>query len=481
MKLPRQWPKVVQRGHAVVKVYRTPCSGWDQFTIVYYLGERRIRKAIADYGKALTEAETVATKLSEGELNVVELKGKDRLAYVRAVEAIKPTGIPLEMAALHFAEAFRILGSENLAEAARFYVKHHPSHLPRKTVAEVVDELIAAKEADRLSDVYVQHLRSRLLRFQEAFPTRISLVTTGDIDRFLRELKSKIQVPGKGVQLRPASPKSRNHFQGSIGTLFYFAEARGYIPKGLVDIESLAMAKRTGGTIEIFRVDELVRALNTADSRLVPFLTIGAFAGLRHAEIQRLDWSEVRLDDAFIEVKAEKAKTASPRLVPITANLKAWSLPHRQPHGPVCPYVNMPKQLAWLAEKVDQAWKKEEANKVHARTNTGESNPVGRGHSAGSAERGDERWFKWKHNALRHSFISYRVADIQNVAQVALEAGNSPQMIFKSYRELVRPADAKAWFSIVPGGDGKIIELPQDKQEVKTQEPARTAEAVSSN
>jgi hypothetical protein len=64
----------------------------------------------------------------------------------------------------------------------------------------------------------------------------------------------------------------------------------------------------------------------------------------------------------------------------------------------------------------------------------------------------DEGWqpFLWKHNALRHSFISYRVADIQNVAQVALEAGNSPQMIFKHYRELVRPAAAKEWFAIVP-------------------------------
>lgn len=47
----------------------------------------------------------------------------------------------------------------------------------------------------------------------------------------------------------------------------------------------------------------------------------------------------------------------------------------------------------------------------------------------------------WKKNALRHSFISYRVAAIQSVAQVALEAGNSPQMIFRHYRELVRPAD----------------------------------------
>jgi hypothetical protein len=65
-----------------------------------------------------------------------------------------------------------------------------------------------------------------------------------------------------------------------------------------------------------------------------------------------------------------------------------------------------------------------------------------------------EGWpaFAWKHNALRHSFISYRVADIQNVAQVALEAGNSPQMIFKHYRELVRPAEAKAWFGLMSAG-----------------------------
>jgi len=57
----------------------------------------------------------------------------------------------------------------------------------------------------------------------------------------------------------------------------------------------------------------------------------------------------------------------------------------------------------------------------------------------------DEGWspFLWKHNALRHSFNSYRVAETQDVAKVSLEAGNSPQMISKHYRELVRPADAK--------------------------------------
>jgi hypothetical protein len=58
--------------------------------------------------------------------------------------------------------------------------------------------------------------------------------------------------------------------------------------------------------------------------------------------------------------------------------------------------------------------------------------------------------FRWQHNGLRHSFISYRVAMVKNVAQVALEAGNSPQMIFSNYRELVTPQDAKAWFAITP-------------------------------
>jgi hypothetical protein len=40
---------------------------------------------------------------------------------------------------------------------------------------------------------------------------------------------------------------------------------------------------------------------------------------------------------------------------------------------------------------------------------------------------------------------SYRVAQIQNVAQVSLEAGNSPRVVFSNYRELVRPVGAGGW------------------------------------
>jgi hypothetical protein len=42
------------------------------------------------------------------------------------------------------------------------------------------------------------------------------------------------------------------------------------------------------------------------------------------------------------------------------------------------------------------------------------------------------------------------LAIVKNAEEVSLEAGNSPNMIFKHYRELVKEEDAKQWFSINP-------------------------------
>jgi integrase len=162
--------------------------------------------------------------------------------------------------------------------------------------------------------------------------------------------------------------------------------------------------------IEIYTPEE-IRQLLRAAGTMTPFISTAAFAGLRHAEIARLDWHEVDLEDGFIEVSAAKSKTGERRLVPIPENLKKWLLPYRQPRGKVVPYVNTTKQLLKVA---------------------------------GAAG------ITWKHNALRHSFISYRVAECANVARVSDEAGNSPQMIHQHYLRRVKPALAAEWFSIVP-------------------------------
>jgi hypothetical protein len=56
----------------------------------------------------------------------------------------------------------------------------------------------------------------------------------------------------------------------------------------------------------------------------------------------------------------------------------------------------------------------------------------------------------WPRNVLRHSFISYRIAIVKSADQVALEAGNSPSIIFKNYRELTTEQEAEKWFGILP-------------------------------
>ncbi len=228
----------------------------------------------------------------------------------------------------------------------------------------------------------------------------------------------------------PVTGRSRNNFRRAIGTLVNFAVTRGYLVKGTVEMEDVALAREANGEIEIFRPEEMAAVLEMADKRLIPFLAIGAFAGLRHAELQRLDWAEVRMEDGLIEVKANKAKTASRRLVPIQDNLRRWLKPYRKTSGFICDYVNTSNQIDRLAEVVNRKMKETEATAA----------------------------FAWKRNALRHSYISYRVADTQNVAQVALEAGNSPLMIFQHYRELVRLKEAKLWFGITPESVGEAAE-----------------------
>src|SRR5262249_59325200 len=71
---------------------------------------------------------------------------------------------------------------------------------------------------------------------------------------------------------------------------------------------------------EIFSVDQLhalLDAAQRAEPTVLPMLAIGAFAGLRDAEVKRLDWSEVDLVRGHIEVKAAKAKSARRRIIPI--------------------------------------------------------------------------------------------------------------------------------------------------------------------
>ena len=80
--------------------------------------------------------------------------------------------------------------------------------------------------------------------------------------------------------------------------------------------------KRT--PVEILTPEEMTALLEHATPEIAPCFALGAFAGLRSEEILRLEWADVTKRPGFIEVAADKAKTATRRLVPITDNLALW-------------------------------------------------------------------------------------------------------------------------------------------------------------
>ena len=181
--------------------------------------------------------------------------------------------------------------------------------------------------------------------------------------------------------------------------------------------------KKKPTPIDIFTARELSALLKYASTDLATCLAIAAFTGLRSEEILRLEWSDLRLSANFVEVGAHKAKTATRRLVPIPAVLAQWlAMAGNRDGGPVWPV----SKTAYF-----------DAIRATAR----------------------RARVTWKQNALRHSWISYRLAEVQDVNRVALEAGNSPQMIFRHYRELATPEHAHTWFSIVPKTAANVVPL----------------------
>lgn len=104
-----QFPMTIKRGSTAVKIYRSEAGAYETFTLAYYDGSKRKRQNFSDFAEAKREAESIATKLCRGELDVLTLSSEDRALYVRACEALRPTGVSLDVAAKEYAEAFKQL------------------------------------------------------------------------------------------------------------------------------------------------------------------------------------------------------------------------------------------------------------------------------------------------------------------------------------------------------------------------------------
>ncbi len=392
---------VVKDGSVSVKIYATTVrkklkdgtvKSYATFTFSYIAGGIRRTRNLASLDDAKTAARSVASQIASGRQLALTLTNSDRESYLAAIAALREVGdVPLHKAVASF-----VAQEKERLKAGR------PVPVP-----DVVAELLGVKTRDRMSSRYLESLRSHLLPFATEFPRPIAEVSSRVVEQWLDN--------------RKLSSRSRNNIRGSLKTLFAHARRVGYLPRGETQMDSVRRVPDRGGEIGILAPDQLARLIEQADEEARLYLVLGAFTGVRSAELLRLEWNDVNFERGHIIVGAHKAKTASRRLVPIKPNLAGWLAEFRGRKGLVFP----------------SGRKAAERTLAYARGILG----------------------TWPSNALRHSYASYRLAECQDAARVALEMGNSPTMLFRNYRELVDETKAAQWFSIAPAEPANVVRM----------------------
>ncbi len=195
----------------------------------------------------------------------------------------------------------------------------------------------------------------------------------------------------------------------------------GYLPRDRKSAaEHTARARKTVEAIEVFAPADFAKLLTAADEVILPYFVLGGFCGLRTAEIMRLNWEDIRWPESSIIIGAAIAKTRTRRLAPLTDTAAAWLAGWKAKAGRVLPI----KQPEHRVKDICKA--------------------------AGVT---------WKHNGLRHSFITYRLATIKDAVRTAFEAGNSPQVIRSNYDAVATEGEGKLWFSVVPETAKNVIQM----------------------
>jgi integrase len=347
--------------------------------------QRRQRRTFADQREAKTFAELKKIERENHGSKAISMPELLRTLAIEADRRITPYGV-------------------SILDAVDYYIKHHEMIAKSETAGNAFKAFMEARAHDGLRPRYLSDLRVRVGRFADTFADRpLAGIEAHEIDRYLR--------------MRGVSPSTRNSISLRLGVFFEYAKSCGWVQVN--PVHGMSHAKVSPPPPGILTVEELARLLETADERTLPFIAIGAFAGIRTAELERLEWKDIKWEEKLIEVSALTSKTASRRFVKMTPNLLHWLSPYRTARGKIAP-ENLQRLLRQDRERAGLP--------------------------------------KWPQNGLRHSFASYHMAHFRNAADTALELGHTNSAItFKHYRELVTPGEAERFWRIAPSLNAEQI------------------------
>lgn len=308
-------------------------------------------------------------------------------------------------------------------------------------LAAAMSEELSAGDAAELRDA-----RAKLERYGRTLPVAVAeLAAALDELRRLQARGLQLSLPGAVKQAAAAAREVTETLPlGQLAARFLAdRKSAGVSPKYLDVIEHALRRLVDGlppGATELpgRRIQAHLDGLGVAPrSKKNAFMAVAAmviqgFCGVRTNEALRLRWGDVR--DDHVVIGAGAAKTATRRVVPLPDAAVAWLRLVRRGAADafLCPLRH--------DERLIRAFRRAIAR--------------GRGY--------DWPAVPWIPNGLRHAAITHALALSGDAARVSLNAGNSPQMIVKHYREVSTRAEAEAWFrALPPEPAGNVIRLPE--------------------
>lgn len=262
----------------------------------------KTREKARDYVNRLTNDESEATAFISPSLAMEADKARSIL---------QPCDLDLVQAARTVKNALAILeGTSTTIEAAcRFFAESHA-----KTTASLPFKDAVARYLDARGDLRNATLASYRYTLERAFAPfadcLLAEVTTGELE---------------GVLHSKSSTASEMH-RRNLGAFWRWASKA---PRRWADLETykaIEARRRANDTdITLLRpadVKALLRAAETEGRAAAASFAIAVFAGVRMAELERLQWRNVSED--HIEIGPSIAKRQSRRSIPISPTLQAW-------------------------------------------------------------------------------------------------------------------------------------------------------------
>lgn len=429
-----RFPMAVRRGSVVVKIYRVrhrAAAAGHVYAVAWHAAGVRQMRQFTDLKAAKSEAELKADQLAAGRIEAASMTTAEDAATL--AELRKLAGDVPPAAALREWLQARKLCQGQLIPAAKAWAEANVGGVKTINVDDAVRAFLAEKRRKgrdtRASYEYV------LNRVRDGFGGRpINTLTSRALDQWIVETFTP-----EGA--KKVNEVTFNTVRKRLVALWRWCRKEKYLPQTVrTEAEQIEAAQVHDGKIGILGLIDFALVLDHIRVNHPDYLAVAVlagFCGLRRAELHAQRWEDVNLQRGFLKVTKAKRNTPSKRLVPLPPAAVEWLM--------AC------DQSKTYRPKRDREASKAENRKRPAIDLL--SPPFGIDRVRSYAR---EAGLETPDNAFRHSFISYRVAQTGNVAETALEAGNSPSIVHKHYRELVAKEDGDAWFNLTPAAVAKI-------------------------